>query len=167
MLSVCNLRTKTAVQQFHVLATRGCSLEFYLEQLWFILLRSNSHVWNLRNSYNYNLSWFLNLNIGWNKLHIILFLDFFFLMWTIFKVFIEFITILLLVYALVLSLWLSLFLMLWFFGCNACWLLAPWPGIELAPPALGGEVLTTGPPGKFQLHVILNILLITEVFSVL
>ena len=27
-------------------------------------------------------------------------------------------------------------------------ILAPWPGIEPAPPALKGEVLTTGLPGK-------------------
>ena len=37
---------------------------------------------------------------------------------------------------------------LWFFGPKACGVLAPWPGIELAPPALEGEVLTTGMPGK-------------------
>ena len=30
----------------------------------------------------------------------------------------------------------------------ACGILAPRPGIEPAPPALGGEVLTTGPPEK-------------------
>ena len=38
--------------------------------------------------------------------------------------------------------------MLWFFGCKTCGILAPWPGIEPAPPALEGEVLTTGPPEK-------------------
>ena len=38
----------------------------------------------------------------------------------------------------------------WFFGRQACGILAPWPGIEPAPPALEGEVLTTGPPGKSQ-----------------
>ena len=54
-------------------------------------------------------------------------------MWTIFKVFIEFITTLLL---------------FWFIGREACGILAPWPGIDPAPPALEGEVLTTGPPGK-------------------
>ena len=36
----------------------------------------------------------------------------------------------------------------WFFGCEACGILAPWPGIEPLPPLLKGEVLTTGPPGK-------------------
>ena len=59
------------------------------------------------------------------------------LMWTIFKVFIEFVTILLLFYV-----------FFWFFGHEACGILAPRPGIEPAPPALEGEVLTTGPPGK-------------------
>ena len=58
-----------------------------------------------------------------------------FLMWTILKVFIEFVTILLLFYVLV-------------FGPEACGILAPRPGIEPAPPALEGEVPTTGPPGK-------------------
>ena len=36
-----------------------------------------------------------------------------------------------------------------FFVSEACDILAPQPGIEPAPPALEGEVLTTGPPGKF------------------
>ena len=57
-------------------------------------------------------------------------------MWTIFKVFIEFVTILLLSY------------MFWFFGLKACGILAPWPGVEPASPALEDEVLTTGPLGK-------------------
>ena len=35
-----------------------------------------------------------------------------------------------------------------FFGREACEVLAPWPGIEPAPPALEGEALTTGPPAK-------------------
>ena len=38
--------------------------------------------------------------------------------------------------------------MFWFFGPGACGILAPRPGIELASPALEGEVLTTGQPGK-------------------
>ena len=38
--------------------------------------------------------------------------------------------------------------MFWFFGREACGILAPGPGIKPAPPALEGEVLTTGPPGK-------------------
>ena len=38
--------------------------------------------------------------------------------------------------------------MFWFFGQEACRILASWPGIEPAPSALEGEVLTTGLPGK-------------------
>ena len=38
--------------------------------------------------------------------------------------------------------------MSWFFGQEACGILVPQPGIEPAPPALGGEILTTGPPEK-------------------
>ena len=59
-------------------------------------------------------------------------------MWTIFKVFIEFVTILLLFYV------------LFFFVFEACGILAPLPGIKLRHLALEGEVLTTGPPGKPQ-----------------
>ena len=41
--------------------------------------------------------------------------------------------------------------MFWFFYYNACVNLAPWPGIEPAPPALEGKILTTGwSPGKSQ-----------------
>ena len=40
--------------------------------------------------------------------------------------------------------------MFWFFGPKACGILAPQPGMEPTPPALEGEVLTTGPPGKSQ-----------------
>ena len=35
-----------------------------------------------------------------------------------------------------------------FFGQEACGILAIWPGTEPSSPALEGEVLTTGPPGK-------------------
>ena len=38
--------------------------------------------------------------------------------------------------------------MFWFFGRVACGILVPKPGIEPAPPALEGEVLTTGPSEK-------------------
>ena len=38
--------------------------------------------------------------------------------------------------------------MFFFFGCEACGIIAPQPGIELAPAALEGKVLTTGLPGK-------------------
>ena len=40
------------------------------------------------------------------------------------------------------------FFTFWFFGQEACRILAPWPGTELVPPALKGEVLTTGLPGR-------------------
>ena len=55
-------------------------------------------------------------------------------MWTTFKVFIESVTILFPFHVLV-------------FGRQACGFLVPRPGNEPAPPALGSEVLTTGPPG--------------------
>ena len=35
-----------------------------------------------------------------------------------------------------------------FFGCEACGILARQPGIEPTPPALKGEVSTTGLQGK-------------------
>ena len=38
--------------------------------------------------------------------------------------------------------------MFWCFGCEACGILAPQPGMEHTPPALEGEVLTTGLPEK-------------------
>ena len=38
--------------------------------------------------------------------------------------------------------------MFWSFGREACGILVPLPGIEPTSPALEGEVLTTGPPGK-------------------
>ena len=38
--------------------------------------------------------------------------------------------------------------MFWIFSHEACGIFTPWPGIEPAPPALEGEILTTGPPGK-------------------
>ena len=40
------------------------------------------------------------------------------------------------------------FVFLFFFGHEACGILAPRPGIKPVPPALEGEVLTTGLPGK-------------------
>ena len=36
----------------------------------------------------------------------------------------------------------------WFFGLEACRILAPQPGSPATGPALEGEVLTIGPPGK-------------------
>ena len=38
--------------------------------------------------------------------------------------------------------------MFWFFGLEACGILAPRPAIEPVPHALEGKVLTPGPPGK-------------------
>ena len=61
-------------------------------------------------------------------------------MWTrvhILKVFIEFVTILVL-----------LFFMFCFSGCETCRILAPRPGIEPAPPVFEGKVLTTSLPRK-------------------
>ena len=46
--------------------------------------------------------------------------------------------------------------MLWFFGPEACGILAPQPGIEPTPPTLEGEVSTTGPPGKSPYRVFLK-----------
>ena len=40
------------------------------------------------------------------------------------------------------------FLCFIFFSKEACGILAPQPGMEPTPSALGGKVLTTGPPGK-------------------
>ena len=51
-------------------------------------------------------------------------------MWTILKVFIEFVTILLLFYVL-------------FFGLEVHRILAPQAGIELAPPSSKGKVVTS------------------------
>ena len=61
-------------------------------------------------------------------------------MWAIFKVFIDFATIL--------CLFCVLFCFVLFFGYKACEILAPGPGIEPTSPALEGEVLTTKLPGK-------------------
>ena len=49
-------------------------------------------------------------------------------MWTVFKVYIEFVTIYCFCFT--------------FCGHEACGILSPWPGIKPAPPALEGEVLT-------------------------
>ena len=66
--------------------------------------------------------------------HIFFFLKIVFI-WTIFKVFTESDTISLLFYPLV-------------FPCRAYRILAPRSGIKPAPPALEGEIPSTGPPGK-------------------
>ena len=61
-------------------------------------------------------------------------------MWTIFKVFLEFFTILLC----------FIFCFFFFFGHEARGILVPWRGMERAPPALESKVLSPGPPGKSQ-----------------
>ena len=43
--------------------------------------------------------------------------------------------------------------MFWFFGHEPCGILAPRSGIEPAPPALEGDVLTTEPPGKSHFNI--------------
>ena len=68
-----------------------------------------------------------------------LLLGFFFfgggVMWTILKVFIKFVT--------------KYFcFMFWYFGPEACGVLAPQPGIEPGLLALEGKVLTPGPQGS-------------------
>ena len=61
--------------------------------------------------------------------------------------------------------------MFWFSGSEVCGILVLQPGIELAPPALEGKVLTTGPPGKshssfnFSFLAILGLQLLLELFS--
>ena len=60
-------------------------------------------------------------------------------MWTIFKVCMEFVTILFLCYALL-------------FWLQACEILAP-QGMEHAAPPLEGKVLTTGLSGKFSRYL--------------
>ena len=44
--------------------------------------------------------------------------------------------------------------MFWFFGNEACGILASWPGIKFTPPALEGEDSTTEPPEKSFLNEI-------------
>ena len=41
----------------------------------------------------------------------------------------------------------------WFFGCEACGILSPWPGIEPAPPVFEGKVLTTGLPASPKVKI--------------
>ena len=60
------------------------------------------------------------------------------LVWTIFEVLVELVTVLCLFNVLV-------------FGQGACGILFPWTGIKHTPSALEGEVSTTGPPEK-SLH---------------
>ena len=76
------------------------------------------------------------------------------MMWTIYKVFIEFVTILLLFYILGFS-----------FGCEACGILVPVLGVEPILPELEGKVLTTGPPGKSLLILFESVTWITFNYS--
>ena len=46
--------------------------------------------------------------------------------------------------------------MFWFSGCEACEILVPQPGIEPIHPTLGGEISTTGSPGKSLLSKLLR-----------
>ena len=62
-------------------------------------------------------------------------------MWTIFKVFIEFVAILFL-----LSMFWFYFIL--FFGFEVCGIFVPRTGIESISPAWEGDVLTTGPTEK-------------------
>ena len=80
-----------------------------------------------------------NLDLPWGPLHLLLPLppqlyfcfSYDLLMWTILKVFIEFVT------------------TFCFMLCHkACGIFVPWPGMEPIPPALKGEVLTIRLPGK-------------------
>ena len=59
------------------------------------------------------------------------------------KVFIEFLNIIFVEFV---KISLLLFLMFWFFGHEACGILAPLPGIQSTPLTLEGIVLTTGLP---------------------
>ena len=68
-------------------------------------------------------------------------------MWTIFKVPIEFIT----------NYFCFIF---WFFGHETCRILALQPGSKPCIPALGGQVLTIGPPEKFLEILIIEMTLI-------
>ena len=70
---------------------------------------------------------------------IYLLLKIFFLMWTIFKGFIEFVAILLIYIYII-------FLCFGIFGHETCGIFAPRPEIKPIPPALEGEVLATRSP---------------------
>ena len=54
--------------------------------------------------------------------------------------------------------------MFWFFGHEACGILALWPGIEPTTPALEGKVLTTGLPGKSPELLLFYKLIILKLF---
>ena len=56
-------------------------------------------------------------------------------------------------------------ILLLFFGSKICGILAPWSGVELAPLAMEGEFLTTGPPGKSDTTVLFIYLFILFVVN--
>ena len=70
----------------------------------------------------------------WYTVQFLMLRNVFLLLWTIFKVFIEFVTVLFLF---------SVFLFPFPYGT-----LAHWPGMEATPPTVEGKGLTTGSPGK-------------------
>ena len=84
------------------------------------------------------IHWFTYFTKFWKFSAILLFFYKDFFMWTICKVY-------LICYNIVSVLWGFLVL---FFGCEACGILAPWPGVEPSLSALEGGVLTTRPTGK-------------------
>ena len=84
-------------------------------------------------------------------------LTFYFFMWAIFKVFIKFVTILLLFYCFTFC----------FFGHETCEILAPQPEMEPTSPAWEGEALTTGPPGKSLNSLLSQILFFFGSFELL
>lgn len=57
-------------------------------------------------------------------------------MWTVFEIFVEF------------CFHIASVSCFWYFGHEACGILAPRPGIEPTLPALKGKISTTEPPGK-------------------
>ena len=81
----------------------------------------------------------------WRISFLFYFLRLLFLIWVIFKVFIESVTVLRLFYILV-------------FGHKGYGILTLGPGIKPSPPELEGEFLTTGPPGKSQQSLLKDIL---------
>ena len=80
------------------------------------------------------------LSGNWREVFCCLFFKIF-LMWIIFKVFIEFFMVLLPLF------YINIYIY-GFYGHEACGILAPQPGIESTPSALEGKVLTTGLSGK-------------------
>ena len=110
----------------------NCSINGQLYRHWELShFEKSTKQGSLTSSAGMNISWIHFICLLIHKL--LVYFKVFFLMWTIFKVFIEFVTILPLLYALV-------------FWPQGYGIFAPWPGIESKPSSLEGEVLTTGPP---------------------